>query len=145
MHITDEPIDVAALISETADPRCGALVVFEGLVRDHHDGKTVARMRYTAYKPLAERVLQELEAEVRERFGVPVCRIVHRVGDLEIGESSVAVVVRSPHRGEAYEASQYAIETLKHRVPIWKNDFYPDGSSAYQDGIPLSACGEHTD
>lgn len=145
MHITDQPIDVAALIAETADPRCGALVVFEGLVRDHHDGNPVVRMRYTAYKPLAERVLRELEAEVRERFGVPVCRIVHRVGDLEIGESSVAIVVRSPHRAEAYEASQYAIDTLKHRVPIWKNDFYPDGSSAYQDGIPLSACRGHTD
>lgn len=143
MHITDQPIDVTALIAETADDTCGALVVFEGLVRDHHDGKAVARMRYTAYKPLAERVLRELEAEVRERFGVPVCRIVHRVGDLEIGESSVAIVVRSPHRAEAFRASEYAIDTLKHRVPIWKNDFYPDGTSAYQDGIPLSACQHH--
>lgn len=144
MHITDERIDVAALLAETEDPTCGALVVFEGTVRNHHEGQNVARMRYTAYKPLAERVLRELEEEVRERFQVPVCRIVHRVGTLEIGESSVAIVVRAHHRSDAYRASEYAIDTLKHRVPIWKNDFYSDGSSAYQDGIPLSAChGDH--
>jgi len=139
MHITEQPIDVAALIAETSDPTCGALVVFEGIVRNHHEGQDVARMRYTGYKPLAERVLRELEEEVRERFQVPVCRIVHRVGTLEIGEPSVAIVVRAPHRGDAYRASEYAIDTLKHRVPIWKNDFYSDGTSAYQDGIPLSA------
>lgn len=137
MHITEQPIDLGALIAETAERSCGALVVFEGVVRDHHAGRAVARMSYTAYKPLAERVLRELEAEVCERFDVPVCRIVHRIGELEVGESSVAIVVRAPHRAEAYRASEYAIDTLKQRVPIWKNDFYADGSSAYQDGVPL--------
>ena len=140
-HITDQVLDAEVLKRETENPVCGALIVFEGIVRNHHRGRQVERMEYTAYKPLAERVLQELEEETKRRFGVAECRIVHRIGALAIGEASVVIVVRSAHRGDAFDASEWAIDTLKQRVPIWKNDFYTDGTRAYQEGVPLSACG----
>ncbi|MGD8709027.1 MAG: molybdenum cofactor biosynthesis protein MoaE [Ectothiorhodospiraceae bacterium] len=138
-HITDAPLDLSALLAETENPASGALVVFAGTVRNHHEGQQVSRMQYTAYKPLAERVLGELEDEVKRRFGVQECRIVHRTGDLAIGDASVLVVVRSAHREDAFEAGKYAIDTLKVRVPVWKNDFFADGRQSYQDGVPLSS------
>ncbi|WP_018716431.1 molybdenum cofactor biosynthesis protein MoaE [Arhodomonas aquaeolei] len=141
-HLTEEPLSLADVLAETDDPRCGALVVFEGVVRDHHDGRGVSAMEYTAYAPLARRELADLEAETRERFGVPVCRIVHRTGRLEIGEASVIVVVRAPHRGDAFDAARYAIDTLKQRVPIWKHDFFDDGGAAWQDGTSLGGRAE---
>lgn len=139
-HITDQVLDAEILKRETENPACGALIVFEGVVRNQHRGRQVRRMEYTAYKPLAERVLQELEEEAKRRFGVAECRIVHRIGQLAIGEASVVIVVRSMHRADAFDATEWAIDTLKQRVPIWKNDFYVDGTRAYQDGVPLSAC-----
>lgn len=144
-RITEQVLDPELLKRETENPACGALIVFEGTVRNHHRGRQVQRMEYTAYKPLAERVLQELEEETKRRFGVAECRIVHRIGELAIGEASVVIVVRSMHRGDAFDAAEWAIDTLKQRVPIWKNDFYSDGTRAYQDGVPLSECssGEH--
>ncbi|WP_440996502.1 molybdenum cofactor biosynthesis protein MoaE [Arhodomonas sp. SL1] len=142
-YLTDAPLDLASLLGETDDPRCGALVVFEGVVRDHHDGRGVAGMEYTAYEPLARRELEALEQEARERFGVPVCRIVHRLGRLGIGEASVLVVVRAPHRRDAFDAARYAIDTLKQRVPIWKRDFFADGDEGWQDGTSLADRAEH--
>ncbi len=144
-HLTDRPLDLMEALAATDDPRCGALVVFEGVVRDHHDGRRVSAMEYSAYAPLAERELRELERETCERFGVPVCRIVHRTGRLEIGEASVLIVVRAPHRAEAFEAARYAIDTLKQRVPVWKNDFFDDGSHSWQDGTSLADRAERPD
>jgi molybdopterin synthase catalytic subunit len=137
-HLVDEPIDVAALVDETRDPTCGALVVFEGMVRDHDQDESVASMTYTAYRPLAERVLAELETEACQRFDVARCRVVHRLGWLGMGESSVAVVVRAAHRAPAYDASRFVIDALKERAPIWKQDHLRDGSTRYQDGTPLA-------
>lgn len=136
-RMTEQPLDLVALLKETEDPRCGALVVFSGTVRNHHEGRAVTGMTYTAYGPMAEQVLADLEAETRERFQVEVCRICHRTGYLAVGEDSVLVVVRSAHRAAAFEAGQYAIDTLKVRLPVWKQDHYPDGASAYQEGVPL--------
>ncbi len=138
-HMTEQPLDLDALIRETENETCGAMVVFSGIVRNHHDGRGVTGMDYSAYGPMADRVLEELEAETIERFGVQECRIMHRTGRLEVGESSVLVVVRSHHRGDAFEAARYAIDTLKVRLPVWKEDFYTDGSAAYQDGVALQA------
>jgi molybdopterin synthase catalytic subunit len=139
-HLQSDPLDLAALLQETEDGSCGALVVFSGTVRNHHAGKAVQRLNYTAHAALLDQVLSELERETMQRFGVSQCRIVHREGDLEVGEDSVLVVVRSAHRGEAFEAARYAIDTLKQRAPVWKREFYTDGSVDYQDGVPLSAC-----
>ncbi len=139
MHrVTEEPIALEPLLAETADPAAGALVVFGGTVRDHHEGRRVAAIAYSAYRPMAERVLAELEAEVIERFGVQACRIVHRIGELAIGEESVVVVVRAAHRAEGFEAARYAIDTLKVRAPFWKDEHYEDGTRAYQEGVPLA-------
>jgi molybdopterin synthase catalytic subunit len=138
-HLIDEPIDTSQLLHETEDPACGALVVFEGVVRDHDQSEAVASMTYTAYRPLAERVLAELEAEACRAFDIARCRVVHRLGWLSVGESSVAVVVRAAHRAPAYEASRFVIDALKERAPIWKQDHLADGSTRYQDGTPLAA------
>lgn len=142
-HLQNEPLDLEALLEATQDPACGALVVFSGTVRNHHAGRRVEHLNYTAHRALVNQVLGELERETCEKFGVRQCRIVHREGDLAVGEDSVFVVVRSDHRGEAFDAARYAIDTLKQRTPIWKREFYEDGSVDYQEGVPLSACGHH--
>ena len=140
-RVVHEPLPLETLMDETEDPTAGAMVVFSGTVRNHHEGHSVEAIGYSAYQPLAERVLRELEAEVCQRFPVARCRIMHRVGELAIGDSSVLVVVRAAHRGDAFEAARYAIDTLKERAPFWKNERFTDGSSAYQDGVALD--GEH--
>jgi molybdopterin synthase catalytic subunit len=137
-RITEQPLDLNILLSETENDQSGAMVAFAGTVRNHHEGKGVSGMSYSAYGPLAEKVLEELERETLEEFPIQACRIVHRIGELGIGEASVLVVVRSAHRGDAFDAARYAIDTLKVRLPVWKHDFYTDGSKAYQDGVPLA-------
>ncbi|MCP1673649.1 molybdopterin synthase catalytic subunit [Natronocella acetinitrilica] len=141
-RITEASLDLDALMQETENDTCGAMVVFSGTVRNHHGGRGVAGMSYSAYGPMAEKVLEDLEQETRDKFGVQECRIVHRTGKLEIGESSVLVVVRAHHRGDAFDAARYAIDTLKVRLPVWKEDFYTDGSTAFQDGVPLETAQE---
>lgn len=143
-YLRAEPLDLAELLAETTDPSCGALVVFSGTVRNHHGGKQVQRLSYTAHAVLLDKAFRELERETIERFGVAQCRLIHREGELDVGEDSVLVVVRSAHRAEAFEAARYAIDTLKQRAPVWKQEFYADGSVDYQDGVPLST-GQHHD
>lgn len=138
MHLTDAAITLDPLLGETRAPEAGALVVFAGTVRNHHDDRAVERLSYSAHRPLAEKVLAEVERETLERFDITACRIVHRLGPLEIGDTSVLIVVRSVHRAEAYEASRYAIEAVKHRVPIWKLEEYSDGTRSYVKGCSLN-------
>jgi molybdopterin synthase catalytic subunit len=120
------PIDLAALC--TTASRDGALALFVGVVRDENQGRPVARLEYEAYEEMAEAELQRVEEETRAQFPVTAVRLVHRLGPLAIGEASVAVAVSSPHRGEAFAACRFAIDTLKKRVPIWKKEFYADGA-----------------
>src|SRR5690625_1727020 len=136
-HLQAEPLDLLELLAETEEPAAGALVVFSGTVRNHHDGKDVLRLEYSAHPALVDQVLRDLEQEVIARFGVQQCRIVHREGMLEIGDDSVLVVVRSAHRPQAFEAARYAIDTLKVRTPVWKREHYSDGTIDYQEGVPL--------
>lgn len=140
--ITDAPLDLERLLAETADPSCGGLVVFGGLVRNENDGRPVGGMTYDAHRTMAARVLQDLEREAIERFGVAHCRIVHRVGPMALGEASVWIVVRAGHRKEAFRAAEWAIDTLKERLPVWKEEHYLDGGSSFLDGKPLSADDE---
>ena len=125
--VVREPIDVAAL--SRTEPEDGALCVFTGVVRNHNEGKSVLYLEYEGYEEMVEAIFAEIAAEARTRFGVSRVKIVHRLGRMEIGEASVAVAVSSPHRGEAFEACRFAIDTLKHKAPIWKKEFYEDGSS----------------
>lgn len=144
-RVTDAPLELAPLLAETEDDACGALVIFSGIVRNTNDGRPVSGMTYDAHVALAERVLVEIEAEALVRFGVRHCRIVHRVGTLALGEVSVYVVVRAAHRAEAFEAARYAIDQVKARAPIWKEEHYTDGTSRYLDGTPLRAPSPEAD
>lgn len=122
-----EAIDVVAL--SQAEPEDGALCVFTGVVRNHNDGKPVLYLEYEGYEEMVITIFDDITREAKERFGANRVRIVHRLGRMEIGETSVAVVVSSPHRNEAFLACRFAIDTLKHKAPIWKKEFYADGSS----------------
>jgi len=125
------PIDVAALGG--ASPPDGAMCLFVGVVRNENRGRTVLRLEYEAYEEMALALMEEIATETGRRFPVTAVRLVHRLGRLDIGEASVAVAISSPHRGEAFAACRFAIDTLKARVPIWKKEVYADGS-AWLDG-----------
>jgi molybdopterin synthase catalytic subunit len=137
--ICQEPLDLMELVRETEDHGTGALVIFVGTVRDTTEGQAVHAVTYEAHVELAERVLQEIEQEVLERFEVRRCRIRHRVGKLSLGEPSVIIVVRAGHRGPAFEAARYALEELKRRAPIWKEEHLLSGESRFVEGTPLQA------
>jgi molybdopterin synthase catalytic subunit len=126
VRLQHEPIDLAAL--HAVSPKDGALCLFVGVVRNENGGRPVLRLEYEAYEEMALPLMAEIEAEVKGRWPVTEVRMVHRLGPLAIGEASVAVAVASPHRAEAFAACRYAIDTLKAKVPIWKKEFYADGS-----------------
>lgn len=126
------------LLADTERPDCGALAVFCGTVRNHHQGRAVTGLEYTSHVPLAERIISEIEEETRAKFNVPVCRVQHRVGRLGIGDTAIIVVVRSGHRAEAFEALRYAVDNTKFRAPIWKEEFYPDGTSEFVQGCCIA-------
>jgi molybdopterin synthase catalytic subunit len=126
--VVEGPIDVAALISAAQRPDCGAISTFVGTTRvDENNGASVEHLEYEAYRPMADRKLEEIGAEIQERWDVRGVSIVHRIGRVEPGEASVAIVVASPRRGPAFEASRYAIERIKQVVPIWKRELWSDG------------------
>lgn len=127
--ITEIPIDSKALVSELEHPSGGALVEFEGRVRNHNEGLAVTALDYQAYKPLAEAEGSKIIAEAVERFGLLGCRCVHRTGHLEIGGIAVWVGVTAAHRGEAFEGCRYVIDEVKKRVPIWKKEQLKSGES----------------
>lgn len=133
-HLQSAPLDLDALIEETADPEAGALVVFGGSVRLANAGREVQAMDYSAYGPLAARTMADIEAETLAAFDITRCRMQHRTGRLVLGEMSVYIVVRAVHRAPAFAAAEHALEELKARVAVWKNEFYTDGSQAYLDG-----------
>ncbi len=126
--IVDEPINVGAVISSSQRPDCGAISTFIGTTRiDEVDGSRVEYLEYEAYRPMADRKLEEIGAEIRERWDVREVSIVHRLGRVDPGEPSVVIVAAAPRRGPAFEASRYAIERIKEVVPIWKREVWSDG------------------
>ncbi len=137
-YLCEKPLDRDTLIEETADDRCGALVVFSGDIRHHNEGRDdVVAIDYEAHGPIATKTLKTIETEVLEEFEIHQCRVQHRVGRVEVGESSVLVVCRGPHRDGTFEAARYAIDELKRRVPLWKKECYADGTDRYLDGTSL--------
>lgn len=139
--ITTAPIDATALLSAAVSPDDGAALLFWGVVRNENDGRPVDHLEYQAYAEMAQRTLHRIGEEAIARFGTGDVRIVHRVGRLDVGEASVAIVVASPHRAEAYEASRYVIEQLKERVPIWKREGYTDGAAGWVAGFEPQSAG----
>jgi len=126
--LVDHAIDVSALISEVGDDSCGASAVFLGCVRNVNDGRAVTGIEYSAYRSMAEREMSAIVREAAERFGVTRLIVEHRLGALGLGDVSVAIVAAHPHRAPALDAMRFAIEQLKHRVPIWKLELYMDGT-----------------
>ena len=126
-RITNDPLSAAGLIRETEGTDDGALVVFSGNVRGRDRGMQIAALAYDVHREMAEAAIRRIEDEIMERDGVLACRIIHRVGHVPAGESSVLVVVRGRHRAEAFEAARDGIDRVKKEAPIWKEDVFSDG------------------
>lgn len=122
-----DPIDTLSLRRALIQPEDGAVVLFEGVVRNHSRGKTVRRLEYDAYEPMAVAKLEEIEHRAKERFAIREIGIVHRLGSLHPTECSVAIAVTSAHRADAFDACRFAIDEIKRSVPIWKKEIYEDG------------------
>jgi len=126
-YLRSSPIDLGELLGLVQSPERGGIASFLGIVRDHHGGRAVARLEYSAYEPMVEAECARIVAETQSRWRVAVA-LRHRIGPLDIGDTAVAVVVGSAHRDEAFAACRHVIEELKRRVPIWKREIYADGS-----------------
>ncbi len=127
-RITREVIPTADLARQLKAPEDGAVVIFEGIVRDHSHGRPALYLEYEAYEPMAIQKMEEIGREVKQKFAIDHVGMIHRVGRLEIGETSVAIIVASAHRRAAFEACHYAIDRLKQTVPIWKKEHFKDGT-----------------
>lgn len=128
VKITEAVISAAALAEQVRSDADGAIVSFEGVVRDNNAGKGVTYLEYEAYPAMAEREMALIGAEAMREYGATNIAIVHRVGRLEIGAVSIAIAVAAPHRREAFAACAYAIDAAKERVPVWKKEQYADGA-----------------
>lgn len=127
IRLTREPLERAALVEAVTRASDGGIVVFEGVVRDNARGKQIRYLEYEAYVEMAEQQIRAIVDEAQRRWGVEHVAVAHRFGRLEIGEASVIIVVAAPHRGEAFEACRYIIDTLKTTVPIWKKEVATNG------------------
>ncbi len=134
--LTLHPIDAAKIIARAKQGDDGAVVVFDGIVRNNTRGRQTLYLEYEAYEEMAKRQMDQLAQEARNQYGVRHVTIVHRLGRLEVGESSVLIVVASAHRVQAFEACRWLIDTLKKTVPIWKKEIFVDGA-VWADGDPF--------
>ncbi len=136
-EITREPIDKAGLEQRLLTGAAGAIVTFDGVVRNQTKGRPVVSLQYEAYAPMAVKEMRRLGNEIRERWpDVDRIGIVHRFGELKISESSVVIVITSPHRRVAFEACRFAIDRLKQTVPIWKKEIFEDGEVWVEGQLP---------
>jgi molybdopterin synthase catalytic subunit len=126
--LTREAIDAEGIVAAAKSGEDGAVVVFDGIVRNHSRGRRTLHLDYEAYEEMAVRQMRELGRKARERFGVRQVTMVHRLGRLEIGETSVLIVVASAHRSAAFEACRWLIDSIKQIVPIWKRETFADGA-----------------
>ena len=141
-RISAEPLDASALQRALADPRAGAVVTFEGWVRNRNEGQPVQSLEYEAYAPLAEKEGAKILAEARDKFALLSATGVHRVGHLALGDIAVWVGVTAEHRGAAFDACRYIIDEAKARLPIWKKEHYASGTTAW---INCATRGDHAE
>lgn len=127
-ELVREPIDLAALARHVRAPEDGATVTFDGFVRNQSHNRTTLYLDYEAYETMALTKMREIGAQLHEQFAIHRVAMVHRLGRLEIGETSVFIAVSSPHRAAAFDACRFAIDTLKRTVPIWKKEFFAGGA-----------------
>jgi molybdopterin synthase catalytic subunit len=135
-RLVREPINADQIVSDLKSSEDGAVIVFDGIVRNHSRGRRTLHLEYSAYEPMATAELEKLAQASLANFPIREVRIVHRLGTLQIGESSVLIVVTSAHRAAAFDAARWIIDTLKKTVPIWKKEFFEDGA-VWADGEPF--------
>lgn len=131
MHVTREVIDVIPFLGLKPAEDCGASACFFGRVRNHHKGRSVIRLNYECYEALANKEINRVASEIKEKYQCSSVQILHRIGMIEVGEIAVAIQVSSAHRDEAFRACREVIERIKQTVPIWKQEFYHDGTSEW--------------
>lgn len=141
MYLTEFPLDLGELLARVQSPERGGVACFLGTVRNHHRGRQVLRLEYSAYGPMVEAECARIVAETEARWQVAVA-LRHRIGGLAIGDAAVAVVVASAHRDEAFVACRHVIEELKLRVPIWKREVYADGAVEWVGAVDSGAAGQ---
>lgn len=127
-RVTTEPLQLQPLHDMVKRPTDGAVVTFDGIVRNHFEGRRVRYLEYEAYAAMAEKKMAEIGAEVQQKFAIGEIAMIHRIGHLDIGESSILIAVAAPHRQAAFEACAYAMDRVKAEVPIWKKEFFEDGA-----------------
>ena len=133
-RIQDTPLTQDCFDEIQFFPECGGIGVFIGTVRNHHEGRAVKALKYTSYAPVSEKMIRQIEQEIQEKFAVSYVRVIHRIGMLDIGEKAIIAIAYSAHRREAFAACEEAVERVKHEVPVWKEEFYVDGTSQYVAG-----------
>lgn len=130
-YITKDQLDLPKLLSESHHPAAGAVVLFSGEVRDNNTGKKVDYIDYEAYVPLASKMIAEILDDARLRWNLNIAVAQHRIGKVTISESAVVVITASAHRSEAYASNRYIIDRIKHEAPIWKCEYFEDGTSVW--------------
>jgi molybdopterin synthase catalytic subunit/molybdopterin converting factor small subunit len=135
--LTDNPIDTDAVVATVAGPGRGAVLIFLGTVRDSHAGRRVEKLTYSAYRTMALEGLERIVADLEASSPGLCAAIVHRLGEVPVGEASVVIAVASPHRAAAYEANRTALERLKIEIPIWKREHYTEGPAVWREEEPL--------
>ncbi len=141
-RIVQEPVNLEELVRQVQRPECGAVGTFLGVVREPNLGHRTLYIDYHAYPEMAQKVMVEIAGEVAARWDIGEVAIVHRIGRLAVGEASVAIVVSAPHRAAALEATGYAIEELKKRVPVWKKEAFEGGETWIEgDSAAAPPCG----
>ena len=127
IQLTDKPLSAQTCIEYVLDGGAGAVDVFIGTVRDNTQGRTVTRLEYEAYEPMAISEMQKIASQAQQKWPIQRIAIHHRTGTLHIGDAAVVVAVSTPHRADAFEACRFVIDTLKQTVPIWKKEIFEDG------------------
>lgn len=132
MFLTRDPLDLATLVAQVSSARRGGIATFLGVVRDHHDGRAVQELEYSAYEPMAEMVAGDIVSDTERRWPVKVA-LRHRLGRLTLGDAAVAIAAAGDHREEAFAACRHVIEEVKRCLPVWKRERYTDGTEAWVD------------
>lgn len=127
-YIESEPLDAVKLLAQAHHPSCGAIVLFSGEVRDNSNKKEVAYLEYEAFDPMANKVIRTILSDAKAKWPLNIAIAQHRVGKVAVGESAVIVITATAHRKEAYQANRYIIDRIKHEAPIWKCEYFTDGS-----------------
>jgi molybdopterin synthase catalytic subunit len=139
--LTDQPIQIDQLVSFVTQAKSGAIVTFIGTTREHNEGRRVLALSYEAYTGMAEKELERVGREAKQRWNIEKIAIVHRVGRVDIAQASVAIAVSAAHRNDAFEACRFAIEEIKRSVPIWKKELFEGGELwiGTQSGQPVES------